>query len=251
MSVRFAAPLAGFLAVVLSAVAMAADVPANIAAAVGDTTRPAVQRGRDASRRPAEILAFAGVKPGDKVGDFLMGGGYFTRIFSGAVGPTGRVYGFQAAEFVQFNGDYARWQDETVAFSPNIVPVRASLGALAFPEPLDLIFTAQNYHDFHLGRATPEQIAAINKQLLDALKPGGILLVIDHYAIDGTGDTQSNALHRIDIEVVKRELAAAGFVLEAQSDILRNPADPRTASVFDPSIQGKTDQFILKFRKPA
>ena len=251
MSVRFAAPLAGFLAVVLSAVAMAADVPANIAAAVGDTTRPAVQRGRDASRRPAEILAFAGVKPGDKVGDFLMGGGYFTRIFSGAVGPTGKVYGFQAAEFVQFNGDYGKWQDETVAFSPNIVPVRASLGALAFPEPLDLIFTAQNYHDFHLGRATPEQIAAINKQLLDALKPGGVLLVIDHYAIDGTGDTQSNALHRIDIDLVKRELAAAGFVLEAESDILRKPADPRTASVFDPSIQGNTDQFILKFRKPA
>ncbi|MDP1738776.1 MAG: methyltransferase [Caulobacter sp.] len=251
MSFRFTAPLAGIVAIVLSAAAMAADIPANIAAAVANPARPEAQRERDASRHPAELLAFAGVQPGDKVGDFLMGGGYFTRIFSGAVGPTGKVYGYQAAEFVSFMSDYAKWQDDTVAFAPNIAPVRSSLAAITFPEPLDLIFTAQNYHDLHLGRATPEQIAAINKQLFDALKPGGVLLVIDHYATDGSGDSQSNKLHRIDIAMVKAELIAAGFVLEAESDILRNPADPRTASVFDASIRGKSDQFVLKFRKPA
>jgi len=244
------APLAGALCLALAGGAFAAEVPANIAAGVANPARPETQRARDAARHPAEILAFAGVKSGDKVGDFLMGGGYFTRIFSGAVGPTGKVYGFQAAEFIGYMADYGKWQDETVAFAPNIAPVRASLGAFAFPEKLDLIFTAQNYHDLHLGMATPAQIAAIDRQLFDALKPGGVLLVIDHYAADGSGDSQSNKLHRIDIATVKSELTAAGFVLEAQSDILRNPDDPRTASVFDPSIQGKTDQFVLKFRKP-
>lgn len=251
MMTRFAAPLAGAFAVMLAAGALAADVPANIAAAVADPARPEAQRAADATRHPAEVLAFAGVQPGDRVGDFLMGGGYFTRIFSGAVGPTGKVYGYQAAEFISFLNDYAKWQDNAAAFAPNIVPVRASLRAFSFPEPLDLIFTAQNYHDLHLGRATPDQIAAIDRRLYDALKPGGVLLVIDHHAADGTGDSLSNKLHRIDIATVKSELAAAGFVLEAESDLLRNPADPRTDSVFAPAIKGKTDQFILKFRKPA
>lgn len=251
MARKILAPLAGAFALILTAGAFAADVPANIAAGVANPARPEAQRARDAARHPAEILAFAGVKPGDKVGDLMMGGGYFTRIFSGAVGPQGKVYGFQAAEFIHFMGDYAKWQDETAAFAPNIVPVRQSLGAIAFPEPLDLIFTAQNYHDLHLGSASPEQIAHINKSLFAALKPGGVLVVVDHYAADGTGATLSNKLHRIDIATVKSELEAAGFVLEAQSDILRNPADPRTASVFDASIQGRTDQFVLKFRKPA
>ena len=251
MSFKFTAPLAGIIAIVLSATAMAADVPASITAAVDNPARTAAQRERDAARHPAELLAFAGVKPGDKVGDFLMGGGYFTRIFSGAVGPTGKVYGYQAAEFIGFQGDYAKWQDETVAFAPNIAPVRASLGGFTFPEPLDLMFTAQNYHDLHLGRASPEQIAAINRQIFAALKPGGVLIVVDHYAVDGSGDRDSNKLHRIDIATVKSELAAVGFVLEAESDILRNPSDPRTVSVFDASMRGKTDQFVLKFRKPA
>jgi predicted methyltransferase len=251
MSFRFAAPLAGVIALVLSGVALAGDVPANIAAAIANPARPDAHRAADAHRHPAELLAFAGVKPGDRVSDFMMGGGYFTRILSGAVGPTGKVYAYQAAEFIGFNPDYAKWQDEAATFAPNIVPVRFSLGAQAFPEPLDLILTAQNYHDLHLGRATPEQIAAINSQMFAALKPGGVLLVIDHAAADGTGDTLSNTLHRIDIAVVKSELKAAGFVLEAESAVLRNPADPRTASVFDPAMRGKTDQFVLKFRKPA
>lgn len=254
-ALRLFAPLAGVLAIALAVPAMAvmpnqSDVPDNMLSAVANPARSEKDKARDAARHPAEILAFAGVKTGDKVGDFLMGGGYFTRIFSGAVGPTGKVYAFQAAEFISFQADYAKWQDETAKFAPNIVPVRSSVGAFAPAEPLDLIFTAQNYHDLHLGYATPAQIAAINAGLFKALKPGGVLLVIDHYAADGTGDTQSNKLHRIDIATVKSELEAAGFKLEATSDILRNPSDPRTASVFDPSIQGKTDQFILKFRKP-
>lgn len=250
MARRFLVPLAGALSLVFAAGAFAGDVPANIAAGVANPARPEAQRARDANRKPAEILAFAGVKPGDRVGDVMMGGGYFTRIFSGAVGPEGKVYAFQSTEFIAFSADYAKGQDETAKFAPNIVPVRASLGAMAFPEPLDVIFTAQNYHDLHLGSATPEQIAGINKLMFAALKPGGVLVLIDHAAADGSGDRDSNKLHRIDIALVKAELAAAGFVLEAESDVLRNPADARTISVFDPAINGKTDQFVLKFRKP-
>ncbi|HRD27032.1 MAG TPA: methyltransferase [Caulobacter sp.] len=251
MKSRLAIPLAGLFALVLSAAAVAGDIPANIAAAVANPARPEAQRAADASRHPADLLAFAGVKPGDRVSDFMMGGGYFTRILSGAVGPTGKVYAYQAAEFIAYNPDYAKWQDEAATFAPNIAPVRFSLADQAFPEPLDLILTAQNYHDLHLGRATPEQIAAINSEMFAALKPGGVLLLIDHAAADGTGDSLSNKLHRIDIATVKSELTAAGFVLEAESDLLRNPADPRTENVFAPAIRGKTDQFVLKFRKPA
>lgn len=250
MSFRLSGPLAGMLAIALGAAAMAADIPANISAAVGDAGRPAKDAARDATRHPAEILAFAGVKPGDRVGDFLMGGGYFTRLFAKAVGDSGKVYGMQSTEFIRFSADYGRSQDAVVADYPNVAPVRVSLGALAFPEPLDVIFTAQNYHDLHLGFIPAPGIAAIDKALFDSLKPGGVLIVIDHSAVDGTGDSQSKALHRIDIATVKAELIAAGFVLEDQTDLLRNPADPRTASVFDDVIKGQTDQFVLKFRKP-
>lgn len=250
MTRRFLAPLAGALTLAFAVGAVAADTASNIASAIANPARPDRQRAADASRKPAEILAFAGVEPGDKVGDVMMGGGYFTRLFSGAVGPTGKVYAVQPTEFIAFNGDYAKWQDETATFAPNIVPVRVSLGAMTFAEPLDVIFTAQNYHDLHLGSATPAQIAGINRLMFAALKPGGTLILIDHAAADGSGDSHSGKLHRIDIATVKAELTAAGFVLEGESDVLRNPADPRTASVFDPSIQGKTDQFVLKFRKP-
>lgn len=251
MLARLAAPLAGALALALGVAAMAADLPANIATALADPGRPAADSSRDTARHPGEVLAFAGVKPGDKVGDFLMGGGYFTRIFAKAVGPEGKVYGLQAKEFIHYDGDYARWQDEVAAAYPNVAALRPSLGAVTFPEPLDVIFTAQNYHDLHLGFIPAAGIAAIDKALFDSLKPGGVLLVIDHSAADGTGAALSNKLHRIDIATVKSELTAAGFVLESESDLLRNPADPRTDSVFSPSIKGKTDQFILKFRKPA
>lgn len=245
------APIAGALVLAFSAGAVvAAGVPAGIAAAVADPARPEKDRARDANRHPGEVLAFAGVKPGDKVGDFLAGGGYFTRLFSRAVGPTGKVYALQAAEFIQFNPDYGKQLDAVASESPNIVALKPSLGAVVFPEKLDVLFTAQNYHDFHLGYMKPEQIAGVNKALFDALKPGGVLVVIDHYAADGSGDSQSNKLHRIDIATVKSELTAAGFVLEAESDVLRNASDPRTANVHDASVQGKTDQFVLKFRKP-
>lgn len=227
-----------------------AVVAGDYSAALNDPARPAEQKARDAARKPAELLALAEVQPGSKVGDFIMGGGYFTRIFSAAVGPTGKVYAVQPAEFVGFSAQYGVDQDTVAAAYKNVVPLRPSLAAVSFPEKLDVIFTAQNYHDMHLSMAPPTLAGMVDKVLFDSLKPGGLLIIVDHYAADGSGTRDSNSLHRIDIETVKKEVTAAGFVLESQSDILRNPADPRTASVFDASIRGKTDQFVLKFRKP-
>lgn len=236
--------------VTAGAVTAQTAVPDYITAALADPARPQAQRDRDAARKPAELLVLAEVKPGDKVGDFIIGGGYFTRIFAGAVGPNGKVFAYQPKEFIDFNAQYGTDLDTVAGAYPNVVPLRNSLGAVSFPEPLDVLFTAQNYHDFHLGFMPAPAIAAANKAMFDSLKPGGVLIVIDHYAADGSGTRDSNSLHRIDIEVVKKEITAAGFVLEGQSDILRNPADDRTVNVFREPVRGKTDQFVLKFRKP-
>ncbi|NBB15627.1 methyltransferase [Caulobacter sp. SLTY] len=244
------ASAAGALALVLTGAVAAHSVVENYVAALADPARPAADKARDAARKPADVLALAEIKPGDKVADFIMGGGYFTRVFSAAVGPTGRVYAIQPAEFVQFSAQYGTSQDKVAAELKNVTPLRPSLGAVAVPEQVDVIFTAQNYHDMHLKVAPPPLAGIVNKALFNALKPGGVLIVIDHYAADGSGTRDSDGLHRIDIATVKAEVTAAGFVLVEEKDFLRNPTDPRTASVFDDSIKGKTDQFVLKFRKP-
>jgi predicted methyltransferase len=109
------------------------------------------------------------------------------------------------------------------------------------------VFTAQNYHDLH---NFPVDVVAFNRTILDSLKPGGLYVVLDHSAPAGSGLADTKTLHRIDADVVKQEVTAAGFEFVGASDVLANAADSRTAAVFDPSIRGKTDQFILKFRKP-
>lgn len=226
------------------------QVPANITAALADPARPAADTARDAARHPGEILALAGVKPGDTVLDFIIGGGYFTRILSPAVGPTGKVYAYQPMEFIQFQAKYGEDLKAVGAAYKNVTPLNHSLGDLNLPDDLDAVITVQNYHDLHLKMSPPDNAGKIDALIFKALKPGGVFLIVDHYAVDGSGLSAPDSLHRIDIAVVKKEVEAAGFKLVAESPLLRNPADPRTASVFDPGIRGKTDQFILKFVKP-
>jgi len=221
-----------------------------IAAALADPARPAEDSARDAARKPAEILAFGQVKPGDKVIDFIMGGGYFTRVLAKTVGPKGHVYAYQPAEFIQFKAQYGEDLKTVAAAYANITPLSESLGALAFPEPVDFIFTAQNYHDLHLAASPPGLADSVNAALFKALKPGGVLLIVDHAATAGSGTRDSNTLHRIDPATVKAEVEKAGFRFEAESKILASPGDPHTLIVFDPAIRGKTDQFIYRFRKP-
>jgi predicted methyltransferase len=228
-----------------------AAVPPPIAAALADKARPEAEVKRDAARHPGELLAWAGVKPGQKVADFIMGGGYFTRILSATVGPKGHVYAYQPAEFIKFRAAYGDEQKTVASAYANVTPIAAPFGELKFPEPLDLVLTVQNYHDLHLKAFPADTAEQANREIFKALKPGGIYLVVDHAAAAGAPLSVSDTLHRIDPAIVRKEVEAAGFKLVSEDDkLLGNPEDPKTALVFDKSIRGKTDQFVMKFRKP-
>lgn len=242
--------LAPLLLTACAASGTADTSPSTYAAALADPARTAADRALDATRKPAELMAFAQIAPGEQVGDFVMGGGYLTRALAAAVGPTGRVHAFQPAEFVAFRKEYGTEQSDTAASRSNIVSVGGRFEAPAFTVPLDTIVTVQNFHDLYLKPFPAGTGTRGSAALFAALKPGGTLLVVDHSAADGSGIRDAHGLHRIDKAAVVAALTAAGFALEAESDLYRMPSDPRTANVFDPAIRGKTDQFMLRFRKP-
>lgn len=250
MTMFRAAALALALAAPLAAqTAAPIRVPVLITKALADPSRPAADRERDAARRPGELIAFAGIGSGATVADFMMGSGYFTRILAKVVGPHGHVYAYQANEFIAFRAAYATEQDEALKGFNNASASRSSLAKVHFPEPLDAIITVQNWHDLHLKFAGPDLAATVAQRLHDALKPGGILLVVDHVANADPEMTAPDTLHRIDPASVRAEIEKAGFKLVGETAILRNPNDPHTAIVFDPSIRGKTDQFVYKFKR--
>ena len=225
--------------------------PAYVAAAVASPDRPKADVERDALRKPAELIAFAGIRRGQDVGDLMPGGGYFTRIFSGVVGPKGRVYAIVPSEQLARRATAAD-AVKAIAAEPaysNVSVVVAPPAEIAAPRPLDVVWTSDNYHDVY-GFNGPEAAAAMNAAVFKALKPGGEFIVIDHASAPGAGGTVAKTLHRIDPETIKAQVLAAGFVLEAESPLLRNPADPHDVAIFDKSIRGSTDQVVFKFRKP-
>ncbi len=243
---------AGVAAAAIAATAIGAPaIPAYIAAAVANPNRPDADRQRDDARKPAETIAFSGMKPGWAIADYIPGSGYYDRIFSGVVGAKGHVYGFYPAELKAFiktplPADGSKPLDKF----DNFTALSAAANDFAAPAPLDLVWISDNYHDLHDPFFAPADIAKVNAAVFKALKPGGIYLVIDHAAPAGTGLADTNTLHRIDEASVKTEVEAAGFQLAGESDALKNPADSRLTKIFDPAIRGHTDQFILKFRKP-
>ncbi len=223
---------------------------AHIVAALADARRPQEDKDRDGTRHAAETLAFARIEPGDKVADLIPGGGYFTRLFAVAVGEEGRVY-----PVIRPDGVAKEFETpilEVAAQYPNATMARTPYDALAFPEPLDVVFTAQNYHDMYLTLYEMGNAANMNATAFAALKPGGLYIVIDHSAPAGAAleTVAETALHRIDQTRVRSEVEAAGFVFDGESEVLRNAADTRTVGVFDPAIRGHTDQFMMRFRKP-
>jgi predicted methyltransferase len=235
-----------------AALAAPAATPAYVTAALNDPARKD-DAADDARRHPAEVLTFAQVKPGQKVVELVPGEGYWTRIFSGIVGAQGHVYTVWPNEMSKFAAkSVANWQG-LVAKPPytNVSILQQPAATLSVPGPVDLVFTSQNYHDYHDKFMGPVDMASFDKQVFDALKPGGLFVVVDHTAVAGSGFEATDTLHRVDPEAVTKEVEAAGFVLDGSSDALKNPADLHTAKVFDPSIRGKTDQFILRFKKPA
>lgn len=229
-----------------------ADMKATITAALADPARPQADKDRDAARKPAEMLEYAGIGPGKKIAEYAPGNGYFTRIFSKAVGPTGKVYaasgpgrGGAAPAVAAIAAD--------AAYGGNIVVLPLGPNATFTPaEKVDVVWTSRNYHDLGLsnGGAPAKDLAAFNKSVYDILKPGGIYIVLDHSAGTTAGADASEKLHRINPNIVKTQVEAAGFKLVGENDTLKNPADDHNEKVFEQGIRDHTDQFILKFRKP-
>ena len=231
----------------LLAFGAAAAEPAYIKAALADPGRPAADVARDVARKPAEVLEFSQIKPGETVIELLPGGGYFTRIFSKAVGPTGHVVA--AAPPVRDQDKGAKLIAADPAYANVTVDTITGPAMAAWPKA-DVMFTAQNYHDFHL-KALHVNVAATDTALFNAIKPGGYLIVEDHVASAGAPIETADTLHRIDPAIARKELEAAGFVFDGESEVLRNPVDDHTKPVFDPAIRGHTDQFLYRFKKPA
>ena len=244
----------------IAAAALFACVPAAaapnraIVAAVADAKRPAEAVKLDESRKPAEVLDFFGLKPGMQAADIMTGSGYWAEIMADVVGPKGKVTALEPSQFYNDPEEQKAWTALTQR-RPDINFVRYPFEAFtAAPDSFDFVIINLSYHDLYwesekykIPRTDP---AAFLKTLYAAVKPGGIVGIVDH--VGPAGDTRETVekLHRIDPATVKADFAAAGFRLEKESALLANPADDHSKLVFDPSIRGKTDRFVYRFRKP-
>ena len=217
----------------------AAETRTAVAAALADPAR-SDQAGDDQRRQAAAVLAFSGVGPGDSVIDFLPGAGYWSRIFTGVVGPTGHVTALWPSAKYAEKGLPALQARKLANVSTEIQASPAASAA----GPVDLFWTVENYHDIPAAN-----VSQFNAAVFSALKPGGTYLIIDHADTAGAVPTQPFK-HRIDPGTVRAQVTAAGFRYVGASPVLANPADDHSKSVFDPAIRGHTDQFVFKFRKP-
>ena len=204
----------------------------------------------DPALKPSEVIAFMGLKPGDKVADVVSG--RFIRALSRTVGPTGKVYAWMPAEVIKAHPE-VMGMIQTIPADPayaNVTLVTAGIDSAPLPQGLDAVFIRQNYHDLHDKFMGPADVAKFNRDVYAALKPGGVYVVLDHAAAPGSGLRDTDTLHRIDPATVKAEVVAAGFVPDGESTMLASAADDHTKMVFDPAVHGKTDQFLYRFRKP-
>lgn len=224
----------------------------SIEQAVADPARPASYRAADPLRKPAETLAFSGVKAGMTVGEFYPAGGYFTRMLSDVVGPSGHIYAIENAGWNDSVKDdramlaEGKWKNVSLDVKP--------FGTVSFPKPLDLAWVTQNYHDLKIDQYGPGghavDTAAFDRAVYKALKPGGVFLVIDHQGPANMSEADIAKMHRINRDVVVKEVTSAGFKLAGEGTFLRQPGDDHSKPIFDPSIRGHTDQYALKFVKP-
>jgi predicted methyltransferase len=228
------------------------NLSTTIAHAVADPARPAGYRAADALRKPAETLAFSGVRPGMIVGEFYPAGGYFTRMLSDVVGPSGHIYAIENAGWNDSVKDdramlaEGKWKNVSLDVQP--------FGTVTFPSPLDLAWVTQNYHDLKIAKYGPGGHAvdtvAFDRAVYKALKPGGIFFVLDHEGWPGMTDADIAKVHRIEKAQVIREVTSAGFRLAAEGKFLHRSTDDHHLVIFDPKIRGHTDQYALKFVKP-
>ncbi len=228
--------------------------PSIYAAAVANTSRTEADRGRDAGRKPADVLEFFGIATGMSVLDLFSGGGYYTEILSHVVGPNGHIVAHSNLAYLNFVGDEFKARHAANRLA-NVDVLMAENNELELDaNQFDAILMVLSYHDTYW--VAPEDgwpkidIPQLHAELLKSLVPGGVLGVIDHYADAGSPRETGGTLHRIDPGIVISDLEYAGFVLDAKSDLLRNIEDDHSLGVFDPSVRGKTDRFILRFTKP-
>jgi predicted methyltransferase len=221
-----------------------AGTPKYIRSAIESPARPADQKARDANRKPAELLTLSGIKPGDRVVEFASFGQYFTSFLSDIVGPKGKVYMYDLPYTDKRAGAASR---AFVAAHPNCTYQLVDYNKLQLPQRVDIVFNVLYYHDLSINDI---DVASLNARVFKALKPGGIFFVVDHNAAPGSGRRDTKTLHRIDPELLKQEVTAAGFELVEESHLLAHPQDDHTKIVFTPGLRGLTDQTIFKFRKP-
>ena len=211
------------------------------------SSRPSEDLARDPDRKPQEVLAFFGVGPGSRVVELMAGRGYYAHVLAEAVGPEGEVWAHNTPFVLDRFAE--RPLTERLAL-PGLEKVRrldTELEDPQLPADLDAVLIVLFYHDTYWQEIDR---ARMNAAVFEALKPGGVFGVVDHHAEAGSGDRDVKRLHRVDAELVKRELLEAGFVFDGASDLLRREDDDRTVNVFEASMRGKTDRFVYRFRKP-
>lgn len=246
------------LAASLCAALVAAPLCAAVSPKILDVAgRSDNARKADAGRRPIEVLNFFGVKPGMRALDLMAGGGYYSELLGQAVGPKGGVVAF--INKTPEDGDTAKLDEawgKLLARAPNVRLQKGMVNDLQFaPASFDFALLHLEYHDFywesekyHYPHVEPDQALA---RIFAAMKPGGVVGVVDHVA-DAGGDVRQvvDKLHRIDPAIVKADFLRAGFVLDGESPLLMTGADDHAKEVFDPAVRGKTDRFVFRFRKP-
>lgn len=229
----------GILAMLTIGACATIETPQDYTFALGNPERPQSERNLDAARKPAEVLAFYGVNRGDKVADILAARGYYTAILSQVVGPKGVVYSVNPFSRPDID---ARWKKPGYE---NVKPIDGPLENVALPQDgsLDFVIIHLNYHDLE-----PEARIAMDKRIFNALKKGGTYGVVDHSAKEGTGNQAAHTLHRIDKQLVIKEVTGVGFKLAKEGTMLRKPEDTRDFSVL--KVRNKDDRFVLAFEKP-
>ena len=224
--------------------AFAQDIPDYVQAAVDSADRPDADRERDAARKPADVLALSSVKPGDHIIEIAGFGQYYTRMLSDIVGPEGHVDVFDLPYTEGRAGEASRAFE---AGHPNMTYHLGDYNEAEWPQDADVVFNILYYHDLSLNEI---DIAKMNQGLFDALKPGGTYIIVDHKAEPGSGRRDTESVHRIDGDVIREEVQAAGFELAVDSDLLAHPEDDHTAMIFAPGTRGATDRVLLVFKKP-
>jgi len=233
-----------------AAMEVATDPAPGLRELLAGGSRAESDRARDAGRRPADVLEFLGIGTGMRVIDVIAAGGWYTEVLSIAVGPEGRVVAHNTPGILQFrDGRYEKGISDRLADDrlPNVTRLNKDFADLTADDgPFDAAITALNFHDVY-NRNGPEAAVGMLQAVASVLRPGGVFGIIDHV---GEASADNVTLHRIEISKVLESIEAAGLEVETDSDLLRNEADDHSVGIFDETVRGKTDRFILKVRKP-